>query len=177
MQKIINKELEEKIIAVAYGDAPIIDRIKILFLSLKNQQIKILLNDYKVTAKAVHKIDELKLPVEVVQSSMDKIDLNKEERFLFFYTHPKFAMAGSLIAIICIAIISYFTFFHQNSTMTKYSKAEIELAQKQARESLEIVAKVFRKTEADIDKDILTKKISKPLNEGLTIVSDYVTGG
>ena len=177
MQKIMNKDLEEKIIAVAYGDSSIIDKIKIWFLSLKNQQVKILLNNYKATANAVHQIDEHKLSDKVLQSVENKIEFEKGDEISFFTFHPKLVIAGSLITIICIATISYFTFFKQDYSNTKYSKAEIELAQKQARESLEIVAKVFRRTEANLDQDILTKKISKPLNEGLSIVSDYVTGG
>ena len=177
MQKTINKELEEKIIAVAYGDSSIIDKIKIWFLSLKNQQVKILLHEYKTTANAVHEIDEQKLPEKVLESVKSKIKFNKGDGLSFSFFHPKLAVAGSLITIICLAIISYFTFLNQDSSDLKYSRAEIELAQKQARESLEIVAKVFRRTEVDLDQDILTKKISKPLNEGLTIVSDYVTGG
>jgi hypothetical protein len=177
MQKIINKELEEKIIAAAYGDSSVIDNIKIWILSLGNSQVKNLLEGYKATAKAVHDIDEQKLSENVLKSVSNKIRFDKEEVSSFSLFHPKIAMVGSLIVVVCIAIISYFTFFNQNSTTTKYSKAEIEIAQKQARESLEIVAKVFRRTEADLDQNILTKKISKPLNEGLTIVSDYVTGG
>jgi hypothetical protein len=177
MQKIINKELEEKIIAVAYGDSSVIDRVKIWFLSLKNQQVKILLNEYKTTAKAVQEIDEKTLPEKVLQSIKSKINFKREVGLSFSFFNPKFAVAGSLLMIVCAAVISYFTFFNQDNNTTKYSKSEIELAQKQARESLEIVAKVFRRTEVDLDHDILTKKISKPLNEGLTIVSDYVTGG
>ncbi len=177
MQKIINKDLEEKIIAVAYGNSSIIDKIKIWFLSLKNQQVKILLNDYKTTANAVHQIDEEKFPDKVLAAVNNKIDFENEAGQMFSFFNTKLAVVGSLITIICFAIIFYFTFFNQSSTNTKYSEAEIELAQKQARESLEIVAKVFRRTEANLDRDILTKKISKPLNEGLSIVSDYVTGG
>jgi hypothetical protein len=179
MQGTIPRELEERIIAVAYGDCSIIDRIRIRWLSFRDQRIKNLLKEYRSTAHAVHSIREHELP-QRVHSLMERIDLvkNAEKRisFSFFNVHPGYAMMVTVIGILCLALIAYVTLF-QEEPSPKYTTAEIDLAQKQVRESLEIVAKVLRKTEIDLDGEILTTKVSVPLNKGLTIVRDYVTGG
>ncbi len=67
--------------------------------------------------------------------------------------------------------------FYKPQPKPKYTKAEIELAQKQFEHSLAIVGKVFQDAEEKLDTEVISKHVSKPLNKGLDFLNDYLIGG
>jgi hypothetical protein len=180
MRGTMRRNLEETIITVAYGDCSIVDRIRIWWLSTRDQQVRDLLHEYSVTARSVHQIREHELPTEALHAVHTRIgrqnSARKERSFALFGLRPRLAMIVTVIAILGLGIFAAVTFLREESA-PKYTQAELERTKEQVRESLAIVARVLRKTERDVDKEILTEKVSVPLNRGLLVVREYVTGG
>jgi len=178
----IDDILLEKIINTAYGDASIFVRIEVLWKASKNKKVKAILDEYKETAGAVHNINKNDLPdhvIENVKNETDQFTLrgktsSKLSLLYTAYTNKKLIPVAAL-GMLLISIVS-FLIFKEPVQHSKYTKADIELAQKQAIESLEIVAKVLQNTELKLDYEI-SDKVSKQLNKGLSVVNDYVTGG
>jgi len=176
----INPKLIDKIINVAYGDASIIERIIISWKATRNDEVRRILEEYKVTAKFVHNINKEKLPEYVVRSVRRRIEFENESEnliskiyFTFFYK-PIFSAA--VVGIFVLAIISMFL-FRQPAETPKYSKAEIEIAQQQLEDSFTIVSRVFNKAEQKLDKEIINDRVSKQLNKGLNLINEYLIGG
>ncbi len=81
-----------------------------------------------------------------------------------------------MFAILALFIISVFLF--RNPTPAhKYSKAEIELAEKQLKKSLAIVGKAFQNAENSFNKEVLKDQINKNLNRGYYLVNNILIGG
>ena len=173
----IDEQLHDKIISVAYGDAGLIDKIKIYLLANNNVEVKSLLNEYKSTSKAVHSIEKEFMPEELLARIKTETGIKNNENRSFFFDFYSFIFSRPVIsaaaAVILIAVIITSAFLKgpglSNST---YSPEEIALANKQAKQALAIVGKVFNQTEKAIKNDILAKRVGQPINKGLTIVND-----
>lgn len=179
----IETELVNKIISVAYGEAGLIDRIVVLWEAVRNENVKQLLEDFRTTANGVHKLKQIELPEYITEKVSKKIAIKTEsESFFskiplaFFLLFSRKLIPVAAAGIIILAVVSFFIFREPEPTH-KYTKAEIELAEKQFKQSLAIVGKVFKRTEEKLDRDILKTKVSKQVNKGLIIVHDYITGG
>ncbi len=180
----IDEILLNKIIAVAYGDAGINDRLIVWMKSKNNPEIKSLLDEYKLTASAIHSLDEKKLSEANLKSVYHKIGRGEKSEpavpFIYSFIHSfnfsKPLVSSAAIGLIIIAIVSVL-FFYNPPPEQKYSKAEIELAQKQFEHSLAIVGKVFQDTEKKLDTEVIPEHVSKPLNKGLDFLNDYLIGG
>ena len=73
-------------------------------------------------------------------------------------------------------IVSFFV-FRTPAPANKYSKAEIELAEKQFRQSMAIVGEAFKNAENSFSHEVLTKQVNKNLNRGSYLVNNILTGG
>ena len=180
----IDEKLLDKIIAVAYSDAGLYDRIIVWVKSKNNPEIKGLLDEYKLTASSVHSLDEKKLPEVNLKSVYHKIGQREKSEpaipfipsFIHSFNFSKPLVSSAAIGLIIIAIVSV-SLFYTPPPEQKYTKAEIELAQQQLGESLAIVNKVFHQTSIKIDEEVITRYVSKPLNKGLNLINDYLIGG
>ena len=52
----------------------------------------------------------------------------------------------------------------------------MKLADQQVKQSLAIIAGVFKKTTATVEQDVLTDRVSKPIVESFNLVNDYLQG-
>ncbi len=180
----IDAKLLDKIIAVAYSDAGLYDRLVVWMKARREPEIKKMLDEYKLTASSVHSLDENKLPEANLKSVYHKIGKSENPKtvFPFIYSsiHPFFfskpLVSSAAIGVIIITIVSVLLFYNPKPEH-KYTKAEIELAQQQLGESLAIVNKVFQNTEKTLDADVISKHVSKHLNKGLIYLNDYLIGG
>ena len=180
----IDAKLLDKIIAVAYSDAGLYDRLVVWINARRDPEIKRMLDEYKLTASSVHSLDEKKLPEANLKSVYHKIGKSENPKtvFPFLYTsiHPFFfskpLVSSAAIGVIIITIVSVLLFYNPQPEH-KYTKAEIELAQQQLGESLAIVNKVFHQTSKKIDEEVITRYVIKPLNKGLNLINDYLIGG
>jgi hypothetical protein len=175
----IDEKLLDKIIAVAYGDAGLYDRMVVWIISKREPEIEKLLAEYKLTAKSVHQLVETELPESSLSSVRQRTAGKSQNDFIgsiIYSFASKPLLSASTVGIIIVVIVSVL-FFYNPPPEHKYTKAEIELAQQQLGESLAIVNKVFQNTEMKLDVEVLSKHVSKPLNKGLIYLNDYLIGG
>jgi hypothetical protein len=166
----IDEDIFNKIISAAYGDAGLIDRLKIYFLIKKNEEAKRIFNDYRITAANVKKIPLEECPDSIIESL--KIKTTRAKNPLIF--KPVYVFSITLIIVSTFVAILLFS---NKEKERVYTKAEIELAEKQVKESLVIVNRIFKKTEKLIQEEVLPKRIGKPIHKSLTIINDVLTGG
>jgi hypothetical protein len=180
----IDEKLLDKIIAVAYSDAGLYDRMVVWINVRRDPEIKGLLDEYKLTASSVHSLDEKKLPETNLKSVYHKIGQTEKTNPVVPFIHPfirsfnfsKPLVSSAAIGFIIITIVSVLLFYNP-APEQKYTKTEIELAQQQLGESLAIVNKVFQNAERKLDIEVISKHVSKPLNKGLIYLNDYLIGG
>lgn len=179
----LDQRVIDKIIEVAYGDAGIFDWLYIRSKSLRNNEIKLLLEEYRQTADVVHQLKEEKVPEYITERTkhitggkIKSESLTTKISFAIFSFLSNKAIPVAVFGILFIAIVSIFLFEEPISTH-KYSKAEIELAQKQLKQSLAIVGRTFQKAERSFSKDVLNDQINKNLNRGYFLVNNILIGG
>jgi len=177
----IDEKLYDKIVAVAYNDASLLDKILINRLAKKNTDVRDLLKEFKETAKAVHNIQANELSESVVGSVRKRTVNNKRKNLFGSFIYSKIAarpfFSGGIAGVI-ILLLSALLFFNQPQQPSKqYSKAEIELAQKQLSESMAIVNRVFKNAEQQFDKKVVPNIINKNTDKGFNLINDLLIGG
>jgi hypothetical protein len=180
----IDEKLLDKIIAVAYGDAGLYDRMVVWIKTRRYPEIKNLLYEYKLTASSVHSLEEKKLTEANLKSVYYKIGHRGKTKpavpfinsFIHSFNFSKPLVSSAAIGVLIITIVSVLLLYNPQPEQ-KYTNAEIELAQKQFEHSLAIVGKVFQNAEEKLDKEVISKHVSKPLNKGLDFLNDYLIGG
>ena len=88
----------------------------------------------------------------------------------------KRAIPATVMGIALVLIVSFFVFREPGSTH-KYSKEQIELAEKQFRQSMAIVGEVFQNAEKSFSDEVLNKQVNKNLNRGYYLVNNILIGG
>src|SRR4030043_1996476 len=142
----IDEDMINKIISVAYNDAKLFDKIFIYRLAKHDERVKNLLNSYKSTASEVHKINEKKLPLEVLRLIRSKNTPSVEIKNTFFadlltiaFARP---IASALAAVILITALAV-AIVQNRPVKYQYSQAELKLGDQKARQALAIVGKIF----------------------------------
>ncbi len=166
----IDERILEKIISVAYNDAGLLDKIKIHLLARKNPDVKKILEEYKRTAIKIKNIPLDECPDSVIESL--RIQTRNENKSLFLKPAYIFAIITFIISTIIVVTLN-----QNNEEKPHYTKAEIELAEKQVKESLAIVNNVFKRTETLIQEEIFPKRIGKPIHKSLSIINEVLIGG
>jgi len=179
----LEQKLTDKIIKVAYGDAGIADRVYIYLKTVTKKEIKKLLEEYQRTARAVHDVKLEDTPVHLINSvkSYTKVkeqsdSITSKLSYGFFTLLGKKAIPATALGIVLFLIVSFFV-FRTPAPANKYSKAEIELAEKQFRQSMAIVGEAFKNAENSFSHEVLTKQVNKNLNRGYYLVNNILTGG
>lgn len=179
----LDQRLIDKIIRVAYGDAGIFVWLHVLFKSLKNKERKSLLEDYRQTANVVHKLKQEEVPEHITEGVKSYAgDFNKKGSILSNFQYgvysffSKKTILATVFGILIVFAISVFL-FRGPTPAHKYSKAEIELAQKQLQKSFAIVGSAFQKAERSFSDEILKNQINKNLNRGYYLVNNILIGG
>jgi hypothetical protein len=175
----IDDKLLEQVIAVAYGDAGWLDRFIINRKAKKDQAVRQLLYEYKLTANSVHHLKPMQLPESVMHLVRAEINAKSENTFwssvyIRFLSRP--ILSAAVAGMIIIAIISVLLLYNPQP-QHKYTKAQIELAEKQFRKSIAIVGKVFNNAEKKFDEDVINNQINKSLGKGFNLVNDILIGG
>jgi len=168
-----NKKDEDtlnKIISAAYKDAPLTDRLKVYLLARKNDEVKKIFDEYRITAGHIKKIKPDECPDYLIESVKAKVKPGEK----IFILRPAFIFTAALLIItITVSLLV----FHNKEEKPVYSKTEIELAEKQVKTSLVILNKIFKKTENMIQEDILLRRVGRPVHKSLTIINDVLIGG
>ena len=177
----LSEDIINKIVSVAYKDAGFSDRLIIKYLSIRNPEIKKLLKEYKATAAAVRSIDPDECPEKVLMRVRDELNTKFENRRTFLldlysvvFTKPLASAAA--VSIMLIAILSV-VLFQKVETTQNFSREEIEIADKQVKESIVILSNIFNRTQETLEKDILSSRVGKPIFEGINLVNNLFKEG
>jgi hypothetical protein len=184
-EKLENKfeqETIDSVVNAAYGSCSIFDRVKVWFLIKKHAELNELYNDYRSTANSVHSMWTEEVPTYV----LDKVESvtgvtitgNKDGFFSdltsILFAKPQLVFIATAIVI---GVLLTSVFFKEPVQENNYSSVEIELANKQAREALMLVSKIFNSTQATITEEIIPNRVVKPINESLGYINDLFKKG
>ena len=179
----LDQKLIDKTIKVAYGDAGIVDWLYIRFKALTNNEIKSLISEYKETAIAVHNLQQEDAAEHIIKRVKDYTNsYNPRKSFLSGISYGlitlwnKKAIPATVFGVIILITVSLLILREPTQT-PKYSKAEIELAEKQLKQSLAIVGKAFQSAEQSFSEEVLNNQINKKLNRGYYLVNNILIGG
>ncbi len=174
----MNDDLTNKIIAVAYGDASLKDKLLVRRLARKNDEVKKMLDEYRAVASEVHKIKEEdcpqflahNLPVKALKRKSFSMDL-----YSLVFSKPLFTAAVS--AVLLVAVVFGIMNNRPITYQHNYSHAEIQLAEQQAKQAFAIVGKIFNETSSTLKNEVLDSKVAKPFNESFGIVNSLINKG
>ena len=176
----INEKQLNRIISVAYGDAGFIDKIRIYFLAARNKEINRLLVEYKITAGAIKNIEKKDCPDEILENVKNNTGFEKEGLFTpaknFLYTLIYKPVFTTVVILVMASFITLFFLFN-NTSRNKYSEKQIQLAEKQVKQSLVLVNKIFNRTANKLENDILKEQVAKPVHEGVSTINELFRGG
>lgn len=172
----IPEELLESIIRVAYKDAGLQERIKIKKLAETDESVRKVLEEYRATAESVHSIQPDECPAELLEGLREHKNFAKPQKpslFLDFYTalFVKPYVTAATVTVLLIAIVISIS-INRSVYYDGYETAEVEKANRQAKYALSIVGKVFKSTTNSLANEILTDRVSKPINEGIKTVNN-----
>jgi len=170
----ITSQLEEKIIASAYGEGNILDNIKVRHLIKNSIYAHELHEQHKNIAEKVARVKFQKCPEKVIKSVEEQVQI--ESAKIKFYEIIRPAVTFTMLAAAMITVI--ITFSVDNQTNKKmFSSEEIRFAKEQIQLSLALIGKVMNKTENEITPKIINEKVGNPLNKGLPVINNSTTGG
>lgn len=173
-------ELLNKIISVAYNEASILEKIKIYSLAKKDDEVKRVLEQYKRVANQTNNLEIENCPDEILEKVKEKTNYKPAEQSSlsddlcsFVFSKPKFVMGFAVMFLLTLA--STFI-FNRKDIHQRYTQKEIQIADKEVRESLRIVANILKQTSNTVEKDVLTDRVSTPIQESINIVNNYLQG-
>jgi hypothetical protein len=176
----VEEKLLNRIISVAYNDATLLEKFRIYRLASKDIKVKSVLDEYKKVAKQTHKVVLDYCPDELVKdvSKITKIKSDSDKSLffdLFSFIFQKPAISAAILSVFILALVS--TFIIQRPEIhQQYTQKEIEVADKQVKQSLAIITGVFKKTSTTVEEDVLTERVSRPIVESFNLVNDYLQG-
>ncbi|PID56957.1 MAG: hypothetical protein CR986_09780 [Ignavibacteriae bacterium] len=173
-------ELLNRIIAVAYNDASIIEKFKIYRLAKKNKEVKQTLDEYKNAASETRNISPDNCPDKIIENIKVRTNyrpLNRDslsdDLFSFVFGRPKFV--SGLVVLFLAALISTL-FLSRKDIHKQYTQKEIQIADKEVRHSLNIVANILKETSKTVEEDVLAKRVSAPIHKSINFVNNYLQG-
>jgi hypothetical protein len=176
----IDEKLLNKIISVAYGDANLIDKIKVYLLAAENNEIHRLLAEYKITAIAAGKLEKKNCPDEIINNVKYNTGFGEKDMFSpaikFLNTLVYKPVLTTAVVLVLAACITLFIFIN-NTGRNQYSDKQVELAEKQVKQSLVLVNKIFNRTANKLENDILKEQVAKPVHEGISTINELFRGG
>ena len=176
----MKEELLNKIISVAYGDAGLVDKIYIKRLARKNEEVRLLLEEYQETAREIHSIKEDECPPEIIQNVEAYVNYNKRKSFVkdiyeVYLRRPVMSTAAATLLVVLVLTSIVFDF--NGNRYNGYSKEQVELARNQVKKSLAIVGEVFNSTRTKIRQDVLGERVNKPIKDGIKMFDKFITEG
>ncbi|MCJ7552616.1 MAG: hypothetical protein MUO34_01920 [Ignavibacteriaceae bacterium] len=170
----ITPQLEEKIIASAYGEGSVFNNLKVKRVIKDSEHANALYEQYKTIAQTFNRFEYQECPERVIQSVEAQVKRKSSGAKLYEIIRPAFTYM-ILAAAMITAIITFTVDNQTNKRM--YSSKEIQFAKEQLHLSLELIGKVMNKTENEITPKIINEKVGDPLKKGLPVINNSITGG
>ena len=177
----LNEEMINKIISVAYKDATLMDKFIVMTAAAQNPEIREMLSSYRQTAKEVEELHEEEFPDDLLKNVIRKNlpVLKNKSSFLFdlystVFSRPVISAVTTIVLI--TAIVTTLVVNKPAQISYRYSQAEINSADQQARKALAIVGKFFKQTQTTLENEIMNERVAKPINNGIGIVNNILEG-
>ncbi len=175
----IEEKILDRIIKVAYGDGNFFERISVKIRAKNNPEIQKLLHEYSLTAGLLYEMSDEKCPDELPVKVSKKIEKGNHSWLftdkLFDVLIRKPVISAAAVVLIAGVISVYIS--KQHRAVPDYSKQQVVLAEKQVKETLALVDKVFQNTRKTLENDVLKKQVSPPINEGINVINNLFKGG
>lgn len=172
----IDDKYLNKIIRVAYGEGNIFEKFSVYFHSKKNAGIKKLFEEYRETASALEDMKKDKCPDELVKKAekniFGKIRFGLKIPDILF-SKPILSTAAAVALVVLFSVIV----LENRQPEPQYSETQVKFAEVQVKESLAIIDRVFQNTRRTIEDDVLKKKVTPPIREGVNVVNNLFKGG
>lgn len=178
---------KDKVILAANRELSLIQSLSILNHIRRCGECRRVFDEYRRISRLLRHLPEFTLSENAVKRIEARSGIRtKEPSFLvdflsiIFFSRIKFAGALSVIIIGLFAVLLFRPEMRNsktNNSMPQFSSSDVSLANQQAREALEILGKFINKTKTQIEYDILSQKVSKPLNKGINTVTDIFKVG
>ena len=174
--KHIEDKYLDKIIRVAYGEGNIFERFSVYYRSGKNPEIKKIFEEYRETAMALEDMKNENCPDELVKKTESNIFGNARISLripAIIFSRPVLSTAAAAAAVILFSLIVLET----QKPQPQYSGTQVKQAEVQVKETLAIIDRVFQNTRRTIEDDVLKKKVTPPIREGVNVVNNLFKGG
>ncbi|GBD91751.1 hypothetical protein BMS3Abin04_02483 [bacterium BMS3Abin04] len=177
----MNQKLENEIISAAYGDVNILQKIRIKRLAKRNEEVHRLLTEYSKTAQKISDI-KTEFPEEIIKKAKNKIKVQpgNEKGFLLDFYSVIFAkplVSFSAVVLLVGAIIVSSMIYKSGQSRIIYSRQQIALADRQAKQTLALVGKIFNNTTQTLEKQVFVRRIGEPFQKSFNAVNELLTGG
>lgn len=172
----MKEELENKIIAVAYGDANLLDKLKIRKLAEKDSEVRKLLTEYSRTAQGVHSLKMEKYPAERLPKYARQSEKRNLLSDLFEIYVKRPAVSAAVVSTVIVVILSSIV-FNLNGNNQRYTQKELNAAEYQVKKSLAIVSEVFNQTQSRIKEDVLKTRVKGTIREGFNKFAKIIKEG
>jgi hypothetical protein len=172
-------EMLDRIISVAYGDASLSDRIRVMIAASGNKEVRDLLIEYRKTAGEVRLIREEEVPRELLKSVKERTVAGigsgrgfANDLLSLVFTRPLAAAAANVILIAAIVT----SLVINKPVEYKYTQGQVAAAEKQTKYALALVGKIFKETHMTLEKEVLEKAVAKPFQQSVGIVNNLLEG-
>ena len=176
----ISDEFTDKIISVAYGDAGFFDKRKVRKAAESNPEVSKLLEEYRETAGVLEMIKRERCPDEVVASAEQKtgVDVRHISFWQRYFGILAYRPAVPIAAAVMVTALFVSILINENSKVDqRFTQAQVLTAERQVKESLAIIGRVFNITEDQLQNEIIKKQVVPPLRQSISIVNDLFLGG
>ncbi len=177
----LNEEMVNKIISVAYEDASLLDRIKVMRAASRNNEVHNLLNLYKTTANEVKQLGEEEFSREIFKSIENRTVPVKRTTDKFIYDFISIILSRPIVStvtsvILIAAIIASLIINKPVEYSYVYTTAEITEAEKQAGYAFAVVGNFFKETHSTLQKEVFGNAVAKPFGQSIRIINNLLEG-
>lgn len=177
----MNDKLLEKIISAAYGDAGLMDKLYIYMLSLRNREVRDILNEYRSTAREVHSIKEEELSEDKVGMLYAQAGSKRRGKSAFLFDILSIFTAkpvvASVTAFAVMALIITTMFVKNRQPEAVYTDEQIITAAAQTRQVFQIINEAFDNAKVVVEDKVLKENVAKPINESYKKISKIIKEG
>ncbi len=174
----IDNKLEERIIKTAWGDAGFFEKRKVKKLAALYDNVNELLIKHQKTKDTFSSKERVNCPGDTREKILRQTSGAASEKRSLFLDIYKYLIqkpaAAALTAVVIISII--FASFYSEPAENEYSKEELQLAEKQLKQSLLLVSRMFEKSEDNLQKELFSGQHGKKLNKSKELVN-IIFGG
>jgi hypothetical protein len=170
----VSENLSNVLISAAYGDVSFLKQLRLRLIRKINPLADKIYQEHKKIADEIKTTGKNTCPPQIVDSVFSRLEITSEPKHNFredLYSIFMFKPVYTYAVVLLIIGGLLFSIF-QDTPKVKYTNAEIQLADRQAKETLLLVSAIFNKTSSTLTNDILPEQVTKRINKGVNVIED-----